>query len=267
MHEVEVSSWTELNDALYEDSWREELGRFRSNFAFRGMSDASGDLTTSLGRHGAASEGLEAHLLRNFRRYARREDVPEDSLWNWLALAQHHGLPTRLLDWTHSPYVALHFATQNPARFECDSVVWCVDYVGTNEFLPDPLRRLVEEEASNLFTTDMLARAAASLDEFDALGDEPFVVFCEPPSFDERIVNQYALFSLMSSPTERLDAWLDDKPNLARKILIPSELKLEVRDKLDQANVTERVLFPGLDGLSRWLTRYYTPARAADDAS
>ena len=84
-------------------------------------------------------------------------------------------------------------------------------------------------------------------------------MFLEPPSLNERIVNQYALFSLMSRAEARLDAWLEQRPHLVRKVVVPAELKWEVRDKLDQANVTERVLFPGLDGLSRWLKRYYLP--------
>jgi hypothetical protein len=44
---------------------------------------------------------------------------------------------------------------------------------------------------------------------------------------------------------------------LYKKIIIPAELKWEIRDKMDQANITERVLFPGLDGLSQWLRRHY----------
>ena len=68
----------------------------------------------------------------------------------------------------------------------------------------------------------------------------------------------------MSSPTAPLDALAGGAhPGLSRRVVIPAALKWEVRDKLDQANVTERVLFPGLDGLSRWLRRQYTPTRPA----
>ncbi|HSC73675.1 MAG TPA: hypothetical protein VLB89_05875 [Gaiellaceae bacterium] len=63
----------------------------------------------------------------------------------------------------------------------------------------------------------------------------------------------------MSRAGDSLDEWFAQHPDLGRKLVIPSELKAEIRDKLDQANITERVPFPGLDGLSRWLARYYAP--------
>jgi hypothetical protein len=144
--------------------------------------------------------------------------------------------------------------------FDRDGVVWCVDYAKANGLLPDVLKGVAARECAGVFTADMLDEAAKTLGDFDALGkDGPFVVFLEPPSLDARIVNQFALFSLMSSPTARLDHWLEQHPHLSHRLIVPRELKWEVRDKLDQANVTERVLFPGLDGLSRWLKRYYTP--------
>jgi hypothetical protein len=258
---IRVGSWSELHDRLYEGAWNPELSRFRSNLAFRGMPDARWDLTTSLARLGGDTAQLEGHLLRNFRKYAQRDAVPGDSVWNWLAVAQHHGLPTRLLDWTYSPYVALHFATRNLEYFDTDAIIWCVDYVQTNRLLPQVLKRVLEQEGANVFTAEMLEQAVGTLQELDALAASECVVFLEPPSIDDRIVNQYALFSLMSNPTARLDHWLVDHPGLLRRIVLPAELKWEVRDKLDQANITERVLFPGLDGLSQWLKRHYTPAR------
>lgn len=264
--DVRVGSWNELHERLFEGSWRAPLGRWRSPFAYRGNGRAGDDLTTSLARLGSGHRDVENHLLRNFRKYALRESRWGDSVWNWLAVAQHHGLPTRLLDWTYSPYVALHFATERLEDFDRDGAVWCVDYTRTNALLPRKLRRILSAEGSDVFTAEMLARAAATLREFDRLGDA-FVVFFEPPSLDERIVNQFALFSLMSSPAARLDEWLLSHRGVLRRLIIPAGLKWEVRDKLDQANLTERVLFPGLDGLSRWLSRYYARGpKAVSDA-
>jgi hypothetical protein len=253
--DIHVKSWSELQDRLYEDAWQPSLRRFRSSFAYRGMGDARIDLSTTLQRLGPRQE---IHLLRNFRKYARRDDEPGDSLWNWLALAQPHGLPTRLLEWTFSPYVALHFVTEDTDAYDRDGVVWCVNYVEAHQLLPEALQRAGQGEQADVFTAEMLDRVAPALEKLKELGrDHPFAVFLEPPSLDERITNQFALFSLMSDPGLRLDDWLAHHPNLWRRLIIPGALKLEIRDKLDQANITERVLFPGLDGLSRWLKRYY----------
>jgi hypothetical protein len=191
--------------------------------------------------------------MRAFRKYAAQDAVPHDTDWDWLALGQHHGLPTRLLDWTYSPYVALHFATHNTEKYDRDGAVWMVDYVGAHDHLPQRLRDALAEEGAQVFTTELLAKAAP-LRDLDR--GETFVLFVEPPSFDARIVNQYALFCVMSP----IDLNIEDR---AQRIVIPAELKWEVRDKLDQANITERVLFPGLDGISRWLARYYTPRSAS----
>ena len=161
--------------------------------------------------------------------------------------------------------MALHFATQNLALYHVDAVVWCVNYVKAHELLPDRLQDILSDEDSSVFTAEMLSIAAGSLRDLDRLAHGLYTIFFEPPSLDDRIINQYALFSLMSSPTGGLEEWLQANPGLFRRIIIPSELKWEVRDKLDQANITERVLFPGLDGLSLWLRRYYSPRNPEAD--
>lgn len=260
-NDITIKSWTELQDALFSNSWDPALGRYRSSFVYRGLSDVDHTLKTSLMRLGGSFEALEGHLLRNFKKYAQKDRITQEmnTIWNLLALAQHYGLPTRLLDWTYSPYVALHFSTSELTLFDTNGVIWCVNYVKTNEFLPHRLRYILSEEGSNIFTAEMLQLACTTIKEFDTLQKAEFVVFLEPPSLDERIVNQYALFSLMSNPNAMLDEWLISHPDLFFRIIIPASLKWEIRDKLDQANITERVLFPGLDGLSKWLRRHYSP--------
>jgi len=258
-------TWTELIEQLFAGSWNPDLQRFRSPYAFRGLSSASHKLSNSLLRltAGQSINTLELSLLRNFRKYAHAQPAPGiDSIWHWLALGQHHGLPTRLIDWTYSPFVALHFATEYPEEYNADGTVWCVNFVEANKLLPRRLKAILEEEQSQTFTIDMLAQFQ-SLKAFDSLAHDPFVVFIEPPSLDTRILNQFALFSLMPDAGSHLDTWLEEHPLLCRRVTVPAELKWEVRDKLDQANINERTLFPGLDGLSRWLERYYTPKSTA----
>jgi hypothetical protein len=251
-----------LLEQLYADSWNPALQRFRSPFAFRGLASADHDLSNSLVRLAAGHADInkvELALVRNFRKYAHAQTTHGiDSIWHWLAVGQHHGLPTRMVDWTYSPLVGLHFATEHPSQYGVDGVVWCVNFVEANRLLPKRLKAILEDEHSETLTIDMLSEFT-SLRAFDALATEPFMVFVEPPSLDARILNQFALFSLISSPTAGFDDWVRQHPEFCRRVLVPAELKWEVRDKLDQANVSERTLFPDLDGLSRWLERYYLP--------
>ena len=257
--DIRVNSWSELMDALYCDSWNGYLQRYRSSYVYRGLEDSTFPLTTTLNRLGESH--LEKHLLRNFRKYSQIEDNASKSIWNWLALAQHHGLPTRLLDWTYSPFVALHFATADFNSFHKDGVIWAVNYVDTKSHLPDQLTQVIEDEGSHIFTAEMLDRAVDSLPALQKLKKTDFAVFFEPPSIDERIVNQYAVFSMMSNPNTIISNWLKSRKSSYFRITIPAELKWEVRDKLDQSNINERVLFPGLDGLATWLKRHYRDTR------
>ena len=246
---------------LMHDSWQPGLSRFRSSLAFRGLARKDYDLATSLMRLGGPYTGLEPHLLRNFQKYAASDTAVEYSEWKWLTIGQHHGLPTRLLDWTYSPLVALHFATSERGMLNDDGCVWCVDFVQCRELLPPKLNRMLKRTGSYSFTVGMLEKAVPTLAAFDELQAEPFALFFEPPSLDARIVNQYALFSVLSDPALTFDAWLREHPELFRRVVIPGAIKAEVRDKLDQSNITERVLFPGLDGLASWLKRHYGPAQ------
>ncbi len=259
MNDIIVKDWLDLHDKLFRPVWQPGIRRFRAQLAYRGLSDAAWDLSTSLMRLGPGYDRLEKHLLRNFRKYAHRDAVPNDSNWNWLTMAQHHGLPTRLMDWTFSPYVAMHFATADLEAFAIDGVIWAVDYVKAHAALPTALRRELQQEGADLFTVEMLDRVAPTIDGLAQVRNDPFLLFLEPPSVDDRVVNQYALLSVMSSVSERVDTWLAERPEFFARYIIPARLKWEIRDKLDQANVTERVLFPGLDGLSTWLKRHYTP--------
>ncbi|MET4130554.1 FRG domain-containing protein [Roseovarius sp. MBR-6] len=262
---VRVTSWANLQEILLEDAWNPGIMRHRSRRLFRGHSRADFELMSGLARTGGRQTRLEKHLLRNFNKYARSyldpaEDQPRN-FWHWMSLAQHHGLPTRLLDWTYSPLIAAHFSCHVLADMATDGAIWIIDYHMAHELLSANLKGRLKSQGANVFTDEMLSQEIGSLEELDSrqTPDDGQVLFFEPPSISARIINQYACFSVQIGECRPMMAWLSRHPEMWKKVVIPADLKWEIRDKLDQSNITERVLFPGLDGLCDWLARQYYP--------
>lgn len=263
MNSISVSSWAELLDVLHENSWNDRIQRHRSHYLFRGHTRADYELSAGLSRYGGQQVVLEKHLLRNFLKYARSHlDNPEEqprNFWHWIALAQHHGLPTRLLDWTYSPLISAHFACSRLDDMERDGAIWMIDYHRAHNYLDDELSLRLKRQGAHVFTDEMLSEVVSSFDQMNAERNGEQVLFFEPPSLSSRIVNQFACFSVQIGECKPMDGWLNEHPTLWRKVIIPGHLKWEIRDKLDQSNITERVLFPGLDGMCKWLSRQYFP--------
>jgi FRG domain len=260
-----AKSWSELNEALFSDTWDPSIKRFRSTFAYRGMNVHDYPLSNGLMRLGKPYEKLEENLIKQFKKYAHDNVVERDTEWHWVSIAQHHGLPTRLLDWTYSPFVALHFATSSLDDFENNAAVWKVNYSDAHALLQNNHLAILKEFGSTIFSIDALAKSIRDLKELSDLHAKNFdvAVFFEPPAIDERIVSQFAYFSALSDPYLTMDDWFEMphvKGNVSiTKIVIPANLKWEIRDKLDQSNINERVLMRRLDGLCAWLKRHYKP--------
>ena len=292
---VRAETWTELHALFSEEMWMADIDRHRSPFVFRGVPDERFSLETSISRFvgDTGQWKLEPLLLRNFAQYARGEmghDEPE-SVWHLLAIAQHYGLPTRLLDWSFSPLVATYFAVQD-GNTDHDAAIWAADYRQLHDDLPDHYQEVLEITETNMLDVHLLSNATLEYeakregtddapirnlndvsriteiwremwgvgDGDDEGPDDQYVMFFRPPAIDDRIVNQSAVFSFQSDPRLILDEWLAEHPECYRKIVIPGERKLEFRDKLDQMNINHRTLFPGLEGLTTWLKQYYQPS-------
>ncbi len=252
--ETRARSWRDVEDWLDDSAWAQHQDAPRPTLVYRGMSSASLTLATSLERRGLGFAQRERHLFRNWRKYAFRHGHSDWSDWYWLSLARHYGLPTRLLDWTFAPLIALHFATLR--RPDEPALIWAVDHSRVHEALPDEYRTELQDEGATVFTVEMLSRLAPRLDRFGG-GRSDVALFFEPPSLEERIVNQSAVFSVMSSPSASFQDWLRLHPDAARRLVITPEAKVETREHLDQNGINERLLFPGLTGLAAYLTRYY----------
>lgn len=270
LHErVTANNWLHLMELLHDDTFDPSINRHRSTYAYRGMSSANWDAVTSISRLGKPYQDMELNIVKQFEKYGSELIRIDDNPWRTLSIGQHYGLPTRLLDWSFSPLIALHFATSSLEHYDTDGVVWKANFKDAHSLLKDEHKEVLRETGSSVFTFESLARAFPTIKKFTGetinspLGKSPLAIFFEPPSVDGRIVNQFAYFSALSDHTVNMTDWLlGDEVSKAVKsqmIIIPKDLKWEVRDKLDQSNVNERMLFPGIEGICSWLRRHYKP--------
>ncbi len=262
IREVRISTPEELMPLLSEQEYRPELGRNRSTYLYRGMPNTSYKMVTSLARCcKQLQKKLEPAILNNFVKYAVREDpTVTQSVWLQMITGQHNGLPTRLLDWTHSALVALHFAMTEDNLEEMDAhdcMVWRIDMNEQISHLPEKYRLAIGREQTTLFSVQMLNKLAPTLEQYDEdMGDHSMVIV-EPPSTNDRIIMQYSFFSAIPTDMQDIEKFLDDYTHDTVKYVIDKSLRWRVRDMLDSLNISERLLLPGLDGLSKWIARHY----------
>jgi hypothetical protein len=264
--ETRVASLGELIDRITPEQPDSETGRWRDTGVYRGSPDARRPLLTSLDRLGGENpphtkSGLEEHILRNFARYSRPHfSTPPANDWELLVAAQHHGVPTRLLDWSYSPLVAAHFATlpRRDSSHENDRAVWRLDWQAIHrEFAFPELALLITDLEQQLGGSEPCTPWALFAGRTNR---EAFACMLEPPSLDARIVAQAAVFTLCSDRSRSFDAFLGDH-GLSRalsKFVIPAAHVARVRDQLDTVGMDERRLFPDVDGLAAELRRYYS---------
>ena len=251
-----------VKDLLFEQTRNEINGRFRSSYFYRGLSDVGFSLKTSLSRNcGSKAAALERPLLENFTKYVSIEDPTiNSSIWKAMIIGQHHGLPTRLLDWTHSTLVALHFANTEGDLSQLnkhDCVVWRIDAREINEKLPSKYREKLKEKKTFIFSVENLNSITDSLEDYDKdLQGKAFVTL-EPPSIDQRIVAQYSFFSVIPTGMDSIEDYLEQNTVNTVRYVIDRKLRWDLRDILDQLNMNERMIYPGTDGIAKWLARHY----------
>jgi hypothetical protein len=263
VREIIVRSLGELIDRVTPSEPDVRIGRRRDTGIYRGSAAPDLHMLTSLDRlsgvespHGKAD--LEEHVLRNFIRYSRPHlpSAPVND-WELLVLAQHHGLPTRLLDWTYSPLVAAHFATCDLLA-PCDRTIWRLDWMPVHRAFGFPELALLIEDLNELFEAEGRFTPWSLFN--GSVPGKDFVCMIEPPSLSARIVAQSAVFTLCSDKRSSFDAFLE-RHGLAdhlTRLIIPLDEVPRFRDQLDMASVDERRLFPDLDGLTARLRRYYS---------
>lgn len=218
MEQLEICSADDLHRMLQENWEQRSL--------YRGEDSANYKLRPKYGRFQAQDarndRAKEIALLEDFKRRAipMIQRVPEND-WEWLALAQHFGLATRLLDWTENPLIAAYFATKWNAE-KRDRVLYEID-------------------------EDQLQDAEPSTSPFDI--EE--VVLYRPKHIATRISAQGGVFTVHPAPSDPLD---DDR---IKKWVIKQDCVPQINITLQSYGITEAFIFQDLEGLARHLNSMY----------
>lgn len=218
-----------------------------SNWAFRGERDAKWPLYSSLSRYlqnfgvaQAAWPDQEARIIRIFKRKAHQylnKPPAVDDDFQWLALMQHHGAPTRLLDFTWSPYVAAFFALE---RTLADGVVWALNPARIDSSrAPKPAR--------------MDPRDPGNFQRYYLKGNHRFIWMGEPYTMNSRLIAQSGTFAVpgvLDAPIEGILNDADQENILAKFVMTKAMREVGMRE-LYRMNITYATLFPDLDGLAK----------------
>jgi type I restriction enzyme M protein len=217
--EITIESTKQLHEVFEKSLYRTEDIDGKTHYwevplIYRGMTDVSWELRPSVGRLYNYIPSLEKQMLDSFKVGARPHlNFEPKNDWEWISLAQHHGLPTRLLDWTKNPLVATYFAVEE--NVDLDSVVYA---------LPAP----------NIINTQ----------KFNPLEYEGVEIVFLPEHVTRRIIAQQGHFTIHKNPDVSFNGWF-------RKIIIPSIIRQQIRHILSNYGITRESLFPDLDGLAR----------------
>ncbi len=242
---ITVSTW---------DKFRELVeGPDLKSWAFRGHANFSWRLYSTLSRHlldfrvdKRAWRKQEERILRIFRRKAHLflTHVPDaDDSFQWLALMQHHGAPTRLLDFTWSPYVAAFFALEEAKQ---DSAIWAL-------FPP----RLTEQTIRSIRTSqkeidgDIGPWIRGMYEEMFLPNKNKIVVMGEPERMNQRLIAQSGTFvipGVLDDPVEELAF-----PDSIVKVILKHGMRKKAMAELYNMNINNASLFPGIDGLAQSL--------------
>jgi hypothetical protein len=245
----------------------EYFSKGRAQWVFRGQRDSKWGLVTTLERSvqrlrtGRDLPRLEGGLLRRFKRQAHHylpESPPDDSWLEWLALMQHYGAPTRLLDWTYSFFVGLHFAVLDA---EASSALWALDSTWAGErvkaLLPPAAWDRVEKDPNLSSPETFVALFAGPSGHRTRL-----VCPVNPYRLNQRLAIQQGTFLCPGDVSAGFESNLaglfpDAKANgrlIKCVISLNRSEREDVMRRLFRMNVTSTSLFPGLDGFARSLS-------------